>query len=351
MASSTKRFNKVTGREFWQVRIRRKGYPPISKNFDTKRQADDYGILIESKLLRNEAINPHEASKWTIPDVIDWYRRNPDPQRKLETTKQLNRLKFLETEFENFSVNTLTPGILSKWIQKRLAINAPSTVYHYYVALKNALVYHAVQHDYAQTLFTAVKCPSKPGQRNRRFSKEETRQLFKSIRVRSKVKKKEMMLSVLFSLETACRVGEMIRISWSDVNLENRYLDFRAENTKTKEGRRIPLTSVAVKILKWFKKVHNPERLGGLRVFQCWNLNEHHLSKQFQICCGRAEIEDIRWHDLRHEGTSRLFEWVNPRSGHTLTDMEIASITGHKSMNMLRRYAHLRPSSIIPKLW
>ena len=45
----------------------------------------------------------------------------------------------------------------------------------------------------------------------------------------------------------------------------------------------------------------------------------------------------------------RLFEWVNPKKGHILTDMEIASITSHKSMNMLRSYAHLHPGGINPK--
>lgn len=350
MASIQKRVSS-TGKTYWQVLVRKAGFPTVCRVYPTERKALAGVVEIEGSIMNNKKPSPRSITKTTVADIIDWYRKNPDPNRKLETTKHFNRLAFLEDELGNFSISTFTPMILSKWIQKRLEINKPATVYHYYVALKNAMMYHSIQHGYEQTIFTVVKCPSKPGERSRRFSKEETRQLFKSIKAKSRVKKKEMMMSVLFSLETACRVGEMIRIKWSDVNLDQRYLDFRAENTKTKVSRRIPLSSVAVKILKWFKKEHNPEGLGDLRVFECWKLNEHHLSKQFQISCGRAGIEDIRWHDLRHEGTSRLFEWVNPRSGHTLTDMEIASITGHKSMNMLRRYAHLRPSSIIPKLW
>lgn len=350
MASIKERLWK-SGKKTYQVQIRRKGYPPIRKNFDTLQEARDQALLLEAAVLKNENINPREATKWRIPDVIDWYRKNPNPHRKLETQKHYNRLKFLEKEFEHFSVITLTPKILSKWIQKRLEVNKPATVYHYYVALKNALEYHSVQHDYSQAIFGVVKCPTKSGERTRRFSEEETRALFKVIRAKSRNKQKEMMLTVLFALQTACRVGEMLKLNWSEVNLQERYLDFLAENTKTKVGRRIPLSTVAVKILKWFKKHHNPEGLEDVRVFPCWNINEHHLSRQFQISCDRAEIIDIRWHDLRHEATSRLFEWVNPKTGQTLTDMEIASITGHKSMNMLRRYAHLRPSSIIPKLW
>ncbi len=57
----------------------------------------------------------------------------------------------------------------------------------------------------------------------------------------------------------------------------------------------------------------------------------------------RLGIKDLRWHDLRHEAASRLFEkGLNP--------MEVASITGHKNLNMLRRYTHLQPDALAQKL-
>ena len=136
----------------------------------------------------------------------------------------------------------------------------------------------------------------------------------------------------------------MLKLTWANVNIEGRYIDFLAKTTKTKAFRRVPITSTARNILLWIKNNHFPKHKTD-RVFCFFNPNEHHLSRQFKICCNRAEIEDIRWHDLRHEGTSRFFEKT------TLTDTEIATITGHKSMDMLRRYAHLRPSSILKKLW
>lgn len=348
---ATKRTNPKTGREFWQVRIKRKGYPPLSKNFDKKSEADNWHILMSAKLLNNEEINPQEKTNWTISQVIEWYKENPNPQRKLETRKHYQRLNLVAEEFNKFSVKTLTPQILNRWIQKRLEINAESTVYHYFTALRNALEWHAVQHNYSQGIFGIVKCPSKPGERDRRFSKDETRTLFKSIRKTSRNKKKEMMLSVLFSIETACRIGEMLQLRWAQVNLKDKTIDFLAETTKTKTFRRIPLTKTAYKILKWIEKHHNPKKDKSQRVFEFWALNEHNLSRQFQICCERATIDDIRYHDLRHEGLSRLFEWVNPRTGQTLNDLEVMSISGHKSISMLKKYVHLRPSTILPKFW
>lgn len=346
MASIKERVNEKTGAKTFQVQIRRKGYPPLSKNFSSLREANDWATLKEASVLKNEDINPREKTKWKIPDVIDWYVENPNPQRKLETKKHFNRLRLLKEEFCDFTVQTLTAKILSKWIKKRLEFNEPSTVYHYYVALKNALMYHSQQHGYSQDIFNVAKCPSKSGERNRRFSMEETAKVFRYINQHCKVKRNELRLAILFALESACRIGEMLKLEWNEVNIEHQHIDFLAKNTKTKKFRRVPITSVARKILIWLKKKHNPHNKKHLRVFDFYNLNEHHLSRQFQICCNKAEIFNIRWHDLRHEATSRFYE----KAPH-LTDREIALITGHENLNMLKKYSHLRPSTILQKLW
>ncbi len=344
MASIKKRVS-ANGTEFWQVQIRKKGYPPVSKSFEKFDKAREWAIFTEASILKNETINPREATKWTIPQVMKWYRENPNPERRFETKKHHQRLDLLEAEFKDFTVHTLTPAMLDKWLQKRHQINAKATVYHYYVALKNVLVYHSVKHSYSQNMFNVVKCLTTSGRRERRFSTEETAALFKSIKEKSRTKQKEMKVSVLFALETSCRIGEMLKLTWDKVNINERYIDFVADNTKTKKFRRVPITSTARNILKWLKKHNDPKKNTENRVFYFWHINEHHLSRQFQISCHRAGIENIRWHDLRHEAISRYFEKT------TLTDIEIATISGHKSLNMLNHYTHLRPSSIIGKLW
>lgn len=95
MANIKERTSKA-GVTTFQVQIRRKGYPPIIKNFDTLKDVRDWTILTEAIVLKNEAINPWEATKWTIPDLIDWYIKNPNEHRKLKTKKHFNRLYFLQ---------------------------------------------------------------------------------------------------------------------------------------------------------------------------------------------------------------------------------------------------------------
>lgn len=348
MATIKKRTTK-SGKTTYQVQVRRSGYPHISKNFPDEAQAQDWAVTMEARILNNEGEKPREIIKTTISELIDWYIANPDPKRQLKTVKHYNRLYFLQREFEGFTVKTLTPKILSKWIQKRLEINSPATVYHYYVALKNAMVHHSIQHSYSQQIFQIVKCPTQSGERDRVFADKEQGKLFRTIKKTCQIKQQELMLTIIFATETACRIGEMLQLKWGQVNLEERYVDFLKGTTKTKQFRRVPIKSIVKKILLILKKKHNPENDKNKRVFSFYNISSHHLSRQFKICCERAGIEDMRWHDLRHIGTTKLYSYIS-KDGLFLTDMEIATITGHKTLSMLTRYSHLRPSSILKKL-
>ena len=67
------------------------------------------------------------------------------------------------------------------------------------------------------------------------------------------------------------------------------------------------------------------------------------INKFWTQALQHADIEDLRFHDLRHEATSRFVE-----AG--LSDQEVSSITGHKSMQMLKRYTHLRTENLSEKI-
>lgn len=173
MASITRRISK-TGKEFWQVQIRRIGFKHISEAFDTWKQANDFAIKTEAKLLNNELIN-RDAKKITIKDLIDEFlKAHPDVPAKWKT-----RLKYLqhENELGAFSVKTLVPSVLDKWIKARLEFNKPPTVYWYYCNLKKAMMWHSLRNDYRQDLFQIAKCPTTVTARNRRISDAEINKL------------------------------------------------------------------------------------------------------------------------------------------------------------------------------
>ena len=79
------------------------------------------------------------------------------------------------------------------------------------------------------------------------------------------------------------------------------------------------------------------------RVFYWWSGSDS-FNKPWARLCKSVGIEDLRFHDLRHEATSRLFE-----KG-VFEGVEVAAITGHKTLQMLKRYTHLRASDLAQKL-
>ena len=103
---------------------------------------------------------------------------------------------------------------------------------------------------------------------------------------------------------------------------------------KTGTPRRVPLSTAALGVLDQL-----PRRLDG----RVWCMRPDSISQAFERVCKAAGIEGLTFHDLRHEATSRLFE-------KGLGLIEVASITGHKTMQMLKRYTHLRAEDLVGRL-
>lgn len=156
-------------------------------------------------------------------------------------------------------------------------------------------------------------------------------------------------LRLLFdlALESAMRLSEMYTLDAAQVDFAQRTIFL--ERTKNGSKRQVPMTSVADRLVReyldgrasgqvfpWWRGVRDEAEMR-----RCTSL----LSRQFGRIFDAAGCGDLRFHDLRHEATSRLFERT------TLTDLQIAKITGHKDIRMLARYANLRGSDLAARLW
>ena len=148
------------------------------------------------------------------------------------------------------------------------------------------------------------------------------------------------------AVETAMRQGELLSLTWANVDLERR-VAFLPE-TKNGTSRYVPLSSRAVALL-----AGSPRSING----QVFPVTTNAVRNGFVAAVSRARrmyvraclaqgfaadpsmFTDLRFHDLRHEATSRLFErGLNP--------MQVAAITGHKTLQMLKRYTHLRAEDL-----
>lgn len=157
-----------------------------------------------------------------------------------------------------------------------------------------------------------------------------------------------MMLLFDLALETAMRMREMFTLTLDQVDLEKKTIFLN--KTKNGDSRQVPLSSVALGVLEPYRGL--PRNCFLFPSFWNGDLTAAGLRKASSRLSGRwrtvtrlAKCDDLHFHDLRHESTSRLFE----RTG--LSDLEIAKITGHRDPRMLMRYANLRASSLADRMW
>ncbi|HOI66677.1 MAG TPA: site-specific integrase, partial [Thiomonas arsenitoxydans] len=159
---------------------------------------------------------------------------------------------------------------------------------------------------------------------------------------------------ITLAVESSMRLGELLGLEWSRIDLARRTAHL--VDTKNGESRTVALSNAALDALRAL-----PRRLDG-RVFSwkpnhengafenLWQRTRARALRLYTADCAAQGIQpnpaflaDLRFHDLRHEATSRLFE-------KGLGIMEVASMTGHKSLSMLKRYTHIEAEKLAKKL-
>ena len=129
------------------------------------------------------------------------------------------------------------------------------------------------------------------------------------------------------------RQGELLTLLWENVDLKNRVA--LLEMTKNGEARAVPLSKEAGAVLAAL-----PRSIDGV-VFPVERMTLYHA---FSAACKRAKLSDFTWHDLRHEALSRLAERGD------FSVLELAAVSGHKTLQMLKRYTHLQASKLAEKM-
>lgn len=360
----------------WEYIIRRKGVlpRPISLTFGDEKEGDAYVARVEAMLDRGivppEFEEKGKAPK-TLADVIRAYHRAvhvPDTDGRL-----------LGMVLERYGATKLT-AISYAWTEawiagmKRERNLSPSTIRHYVGSTARCLDWLArkepgilplnplrllpkryASYSGADVVGLREGAVAKVDQsRDRRLMPGEEARIRALLggekpegRQRPLVAKHSDALVLLFdlALETAMRMREMFTIDLSQIDLAKRTIFL--DKTKNGDKRQVPLSSVAMERLDGYLLV-----VDGDRLFPWWNGEPETLkditsglSQQFSRVFKAAGCVDLRFHDLRHEATSRLFERTN------MSDLQIAKITGHKDPRMLARYANLRGSDLAELMW
>lgn len=348
----------------WEYIIKRKGLlvKPITLTFRDEVEGDEYVAKLEKLLDAGIVPDEFKAKRDAIlvlGQAIDQYVEavhiTGDDVRLLET---------LHKQLRELSIDQITYPWAEGWIAgMRDSGLSPSTIRHYVGALARCLdwlVRRSGTMLAANPLrmlpkrYATTAGGKKDVERDRRLQEgEEARILAVLNRVKPEGRERPLdlpeadALRLMFTLalETAMRMREIYTLSWAQIDLKKSTIFL--ERTKNGDSRQVPLSSVALKALKAFKQktgqlfpwVEEGADEAALRTIT------NRLSHQWQRIFSAAGCDDLRFHDLRHEATSRLFERTN------LSDIEISRVTGHKSLQMLRRYSNLRGSDLATRLW
>ena len=323
MASINKR-----GPYQWQVKIRRRGWPKQFKTFETYEDATRWARKIESEMDDGVFVSRKEAETTTLDEALDRYLREKTPHKK-GAAQETNRINlFKRSNLASRFLSTIRSTDIAKYRDQRLEEGkSPYTVNNELILLSSLfnVAHREWDMESIDNPVSKVSRPKLPSGRDRRLEPGEEEKLLGALGI---------TLRPLFqlALETALRQSELLALEWKYINLARQVAHL--PETKNGEARNIPLSSHAVLVLKKL-----PRRLDG-KVF---GVTGGHVSRTFRETCETLEIENLRWHDLRHEACSRLFEkGLNP--------MEVASISGHKTLQMLKRYTHLKAEDLALKL-
>lgn len=322
----------------WRAIVRRKGLAPKSKTFPTKGMAEIWATRIEREYAERQAKGETEAAAWTLKDAIDWYERELGPFGRSKAA-DLARLKGYEIALERCG-DLGVKQYLQHAKRRREEGAGPATIGNDLIWFRQVLKSARIEGvpanlqllDDAAHELRVRKWIAKPKKRARRLSADEERALVKHFGSRNARADLPMVDLVQFALLSARRQEEITRLRWADLRPDTKTAllrDVKHPRHKTGNDREFRMLDEA-----WAIVNRQPRTADVVFPF-----NPKTIGTAFSRATRLLGIADLRFHDLRHEATSRLFE-----RGYSIE--EVAMFTLHESWTTLKGYTHLKPASV-----
>lgn len=316
----------------WQARVRRKGFPEEVNSFPTKIEAQKWAREIESSMDSGAYQNQSIANDQLLHDVLQRYMEEVTPTKR-GAKREAEGIAFMQRhKMAKHSMATLTPAVIAKYRDERLKTVSAGTIIRE-LSILSSIITHA-KREWSLPISNPcelVRKPPTPLGRSRLLSAEEEARLLDELKPRGR-RSPWMAPLVMLALQTAMRRGELLSLKWESIDLDRQTAFLPM--TKNGASRMVPLSSQAVATLA------NLPRSQNGRVFQ---ITEMAMEAAFRKACTRANIINLHFHDLRHTATTHLAEKLP-------NVIELASVTGHQTIQMLKRYYHPKAEALAKKL-
>ncbi|EJL93513.1 site-specific recombinase XerD [Herbaspirillum sp. CF444] len=323
------------------------GFPAISEIFDTKAQATSWATEQEADMKARKFQAPRIIADKTLDFLIGKYVEEFGTAKPFGKNKAAV-LQNLKLALGDVLLPYLTGDRLIEFVKVRLAGSETKaaaggvTIAIDLTYLKTVLKVTKEMWRYpvdltcidqARQYLKHVGISTKSEERTRRPSLLEIENLCTYFKIKQR-QVVPMWDLIPFAIGTAMRLDEIINLKWADLNEVDRTIIIRdRKHPRAKKGndQEVPLLGDTFDIVK-----RQPRNEKEPRIFP---VTEGTVSSIFPRACKELKIEDVRFHDLRHEGVSRLFE-----QGYQIH--QVALVSGHKDWKMLARYTQIRAKDL-----
>lgn len=329
-----------------QIRLKRDGKLVHSEaeTFSTKALAKEWMTRREAELNAQRARGEAVGKRMTVDEMIAWYVQRERADQPWGRTKKADLARLKAGTLADKRVDRLTRPDFIAYIERRRADGAgPATAANDIIWLRQVfrsaqavlgvpVPMHAL--DEAAEYLRQHRVIGKPKRRSRRVTADEERAILEHFDRPSARTEIPVGDIVRFALLTARRQEEITRLRWEDLDRKKGVAllrDVKHPTRKLGNDKTFRMLAAAWEILE-----AQPRAEGEPRVFP---YNAKSVGSAFTRAMHLLGIDDLHFHDLRHEATSRLFE-----KGYSI--QEVAQFTLHESWETLKRYTHLRPEDV-----
>lgn len=318
------------GSTSYRAQVRMRGFPPIGKTF--RRRTDAKLWIEETKTaIRGGSAVSTEATRTTLREALDRYLREITPRKKGRRREESRVKAWMHNPLAVRFLAQLRGVDFADYRDERRKQGKAENTIRIELALISKL-YKIASRDWGleglRNPIANVTMPAGSGKRERRISADEEKALLDQLRAIDAY----MAPLAALAIETAMRQGELLSLTWADVDQQRRIAHLK--DTKNSEPRDVPLSTKALEILKAM-----PRPLNDAPLFP---ISQDQVIRKFRSACIAVKIKDLRFHDLRHEATSRICD--------RLPMHEAMRVTGHKTPSMLMRYYHPKAEDLARKL-
>lgn len=318
----------------FQATVRRKGFPTKSKTFESRQEAQDWAKVVEADMIRGAFVDRRELECTTLRDLLKRYAQKITPKKNSarQETSLIRRL--CKHHLAARPLSTLRSSDFADYRDQRLEKVKPSTV-RLELSLLSA-VFKRARREWSIPLdnpLSEIDFPVADNKRKRRLEgDEEARLLAAALNARSHPE--ALHAAIELAIETGIRQGRLALLDWEQVDLKVGVIWVLTKEKKgSQELEPVPLSTKAVSVLQSLKPSGNGKVFGG-----AFPKGET-LGDAFRRACKRAKIEDLRFHDLRHEAASRLAPKVQA--------VTLAKIMTWKTIGMAMRYYNPKAEELV----